>query len=313
MIEADQASPAGKLKRRWLQFRLRTLLIVVTLFALWLGLWADRARRQRGAVEALRDFSYILYRYSGRNEKPPGPVALHNLAGIDFFDDVVCLWGTAELSDAQLEHLSGLPRLVRLEIFGKITGAGLRQLKPLGRLTSLRVQSAQITDDDLVHLQPLTNLTELELCCSITEAGMQHLKPLKRLERLVYLRFPFNPQKGNLATAIESPSSMEFIECPLTDVLDYYCDYHDIKIELDQPGLKWAAVTAQAKNVPLGTALTSVLTPLQLDWTIGPHALVVTSQEALGKQRAAIAALREAVPSLKTVCVEADVPAKTAR
>ena len=36
--------------RRWLQFSLRTFLIVLTLLAMWLGYVSFRAREQRAAV-----------------------------------------------------------------------------------------------------------------------------------------------------------------------------------------------------------------------------------------------------------------------
>ena len=43
-----------KRKRRWLQFSLVSLLLVMTVLGLSLGLWTDSARRQEQAAEALR-------------------------------------------------------------------------------------------------------------------------------------------------------------------------------------------------------------------------------------------------------------------
>jgi hypothetical protein len=70
-------------KRRWLQFSLRTLLVAVTLLAVWLGLWTDRARRQRVAVQRVRELGGDI-RYDYENQKggqPPGPEWLRRLLG----------------------------------------------------------------------------------------------------------------------------------------------------------------------------------------------------------------------------------------
>src|SRR5689334_19696866 len=37
-------------RRRWLRYSLRTLFVLVTLLCVWLGLWANRAERQKRAV-----------------------------------------------------------------------------------------------------------------------------------------------------------------------------------------------------------------------------------------------------------------------
>ena len=50
--------------RRWFQFRLRTLLIVVLVLSLplsWFAVRMERARRQRAAVEAVSELGAIVY------------------------------------------------------------------------------------------------------------------------------------------------------------------------------------------------------------------------------------------------------------
>ena len=46
--------PEPKPHRRWGRYSLRTLLAVVTIVAIWLGIVADRAVRQRRAVAVVR-------------------------------------------------------------------------------------------------------------------------------------------------------------------------------------------------------------------------------------------------------------------
>lgn len=77
-----------KRKRRWYQFSLRTLLLLMTVFALWLGRWVHESRQEKMALEALagRDFSYRYdYQFgvgggSVYNSPPPGPRWLRELA-----------------------------------------------------------------------------------------------------------------------------------------------------------------------------------------------------------------------------------------
>ena len=44
---ASTSKQAAKPKRRWLQFSLRTLLLMITVFCVWLGLRVEEARRAR--------------------------------------------------------------------------------------------------------------------------------------------------------------------------------------------------------------------------------------------------------------------------
>src|SRR4051794_16756178 len=101
--DAGDAQPtpaprAGKLKRRWLRFSLRSMLLALTVTCLWLGVQADRAQRQKRAVEALRDAGCLIkYDYEiARNpftreslfENPRGHEWLRPFLGADYFDAV---------------------------------------------------------------------------------------------------------------------------------------------------------------------------------------------------------------------------------
>ncbi len=78
--------------RRYLTFNLRTLLILLTGSAVWLGITVDRAREQREAVEAIESLGgYVVYDWqapSGNAEQPTGPAWLRRTVGDDFFQDV---------------------------------------------------------------------------------------------------------------------------------------------------------------------------------------------------------------------------------
>lgn len=90
------------MNRRYLTFSLRTLFVLVTAFAVWLGVIVNRAREQREAVEAIEaaggwigfdwetEYSHserdeIVFSIDSRN--PPGPDWLRRLVGEEFFQD----------------------------------------------------------------------------------------------------------------------------------------------------------------------------------------------------------------------------------
>ena len=71
--------------RRWYQFSLRTLLLVMTVFAVWLGIKIHQARQQKQAVAAIEKLGgTVYYDYQVTTDsrawskarakpKPPGP------------------------------------------------------------------------------------------------------------------------------------------------------------------------------------------------------------------------------------------------
>ncbi len=94
--------------RRRFQYSLRTLLVVVTLFAIpcsWLAVKIRQAKRQQEAVAAIQKLGgSVIYDWPAgwkpaRNVKPPpGPVWLRNLLGVDLFQTV----NTVDLSGTQV-------------------------------------------------------------------------------------------------------------------------------------------------------------------------------------------------------------------
>ena len=64
----------SKPRRRWFQFSLRTLMVLVTVLCVWLGLVSERARKQREAVAAIEALGgWVWYDYQNSGQEPPGP------------------------------------------------------------------------------------------------------------------------------------------------------------------------------------------------------------------------------------------------
>ena len=109
-----------KPQRRWFQFRLRTLMVFVTLCAVacsWFAVRWRRAEKQREAVEAIREAGgNVRYEYEfaadGRTiqrTEPPAPAWLVKLLGVDFFFDVVGVTVVFPAAgDDSMKHLRGL-------------------------------------------------------------------------------------------------------------------------------------------------------------------------------------------------------------
>lgn len=87
------------MKRRYLTFSLRTLFILLTLFAVWTATIVNRAREQREAVKAIRELGgKVSYDWQLRylpgttnlriEPEPPGPAWLRRVVGGDFFQEV---------------------------------------------------------------------------------------------------------------------------------------------------------------------------------------------------------------------------------
>jgi hypothetical protein len=95
----------------------------------------------------------------------------------------------ANLSDAQLPSLEGLPNLITLRVcFTGITEASMPMIAKLTSLEKLDLNdNKRITDAAIMHLVPLVNLKRLDVrATSVTDAGVTQLR--KALPRLIVLR-----------------------------------------------------------------------------------------------------------------------------
>ncbi len=176
----DQPKP----RRRWSQFSLRTLFVVVTVFCVWMGITAQRARNQRQAVEAILEaggeieFEHNSGWYS-TSSPPPGPDWLRRLVGDDYFFSVIFVrFSGEEFNNANLVAVGQLTDVRALHLVQtKITDAGLEHLKRLTKLERLFLVGTPITDAGLETLGKLPNLETLYLGGrEITDEGVKRLQ-----------------------------------------------------------------------------------------------------------------------------------------
>lgn len=180
----------AKPRRRWLQFRLRTLLGLTLFACLPVGvveIELRRCREQRDVVEAIEKFgAVILYDYERGNPFQPPAVKerlqtwLRNLFGKDFMVYVAAVnFQRTPIADADLLLLHKLTKLDTLWLSEtQITDAGLEHLGGLKQLRFLYLGS-QVTDACLPYLRALTQLEYLHLRgTQVTESGRQELQKM---------------------------------------------------------------------------------------------------------------------------------------
>ena len=191
-------SPRKPRRRCW-QFSLRTLFVVVLLFAVpcsWFAVKMQQARTQREVVRTLReggadafyDFESVESRSSIPKAEPPAPAWLLELLGVDFFCDVVAVYGYGhDFTDQDAAHLEGLTGLEVLCLPGtQVTDAGVEHLKGLTTLIVLDLTGTQVTDAGVDHLNELTNVEWLFLGgTQLTDVGLSQLQGLSKLGLLV--------------------------------------------------------------------------------------------------------------------------------
>lgn len=173
--------------RRLFQFRLRTLLIVATLFCVALAFIIIPARRQRQAVlELQRSNARVIYKRTSDDDTSPGPWSQVWL-GCDFRQRVETI------------HLARHPALTERdwqlilicqprELAIAATEQGDRDLERLPGLRSLHwlsIENPSTTEQSWEHVGKLHDLRELyAVKTNITDSGLARLATLHNLNWL---------------------------------------------------------------------------------------------------------------------------------
>ena len=148
---------SNKPKRRWYQFSLKTVLIVMVLLCLGPGGYVayeqNKVRRQKAAVEAIEKLGGVVG--YGRNVSTRSAM-LRQILGDDTFAGVesVDFWNPSRVTDADVVHLAGLEHLKSLHLANtQVTDAGLVHLAGLKGLRHLSVDRTQVTAAGVADLQ----------------------------------------------------------------------------------------------------------------------------------------------------------------
>jgi hypothetical protein len=144
---------APKLKRRWFQYSLRTLLLPMLLASIgisWVGVKIQQGMRERQVAASVEKVGGKVY----WDMQPSMPgflrsvlgVAMKRVHGVDLHN--------TQVTDAVLEQLKGLSQLQGLCLsYTQVTDTGLAHLKGLNQLKQLHLGFSQVSDEGVKKLQ----------------------------------------------------------------------------------------------------------------------------------------------------------------
>ncbi len=179
---------AALLRRRSLQYSLRTLLVLITPASValgWVALQVHRASDEREAARAISSFEgWCIYDYDGAERvgefsAPAWLRAEERLLGSD-------LLGFRHITEVYLDCDTFANERNGTDVTPAQCAAACKHLASSTRLRSLWLTGDKVTDACLGFLDrspPLTVLT-LDECEQVTDAGLAHLEGLSKLESL---------------------------------------------------------------------------------------------------------------------------------
>ena len=155
-----------------LRFRLRTLLLLITVASIWMAFRVERANNQKVMVEQVlelggnvtfeHEIDDVATRTRPTTPRPPGPAWIRALLGDHYFFQVA----DVSLHDATDEHLAAIGKLSeirRVQLSGTFTDEGISSLKDMRDVEVLILSDCRVTGRGLRHLRDCSKLRWLSL------------------------------------------------------------------------------------------------------------------------------------------------------
>jgi hypothetical protein len=198
---------ASPTRRRWFRFSLRTFLIAITIFGIWLGFQVSAARTQRAAVTAIRQAGGVVQfdyqRIPGKTADPddygintklpvPGPEWLRNRIGDDYFrTPIIVAFDERQVTSEVFSQIASFSELNSLNVSAlnadslHLNDSDLIAFKNLRELRAVRLDHVTIDGFGLRFLANANHLRWLYISSApITDAGMEQISKLETLETL---------------------------------------------------------------------------------------------------------------------------------
>jgi hypothetical protein len=180
-----------KPKRRWLQFRLKTIFVIVALHCVplaWLGVRLNQKRKERMAVAAIQEFDCLVgYDWQGHvvngswaftlprkpTVVPSGPRWLRQFLGDDFFSHAVFV----HFFPRRQVFVTALTKRDIWTVYRDLDATVFLRLGELTTLEEVVLDESPVTDADLIHFRSLTNLRKLRVkSTKVSAAGVDALQ-----------------------------------------------------------------------------------------------------------------------------------------
>lgn len=226
------------LKLSRLRFRLSVLLLLLTVFCLWLGRTTFLARRQSEATNAISSAEgQIIYRHeldaNGSripNPQPPAPTWLMDAIGADYFRSPVTVDFATDLGRRQgsedpkatpdaLEALGELTRVESIELSHNesVNDDALQWLSGMASLRTLYLYNTEVTGDGFGYLKTVP-LVNLELSHSpVTNDGLASVGEIATLE---YLGLKYTPVTDSGLRHLGKLQKLRELRLTNTDITD---------------------------------------------------------------------------------------------
>ena len=227
---ADQPKPA---RRRWLRISLRTLLVVVTVLAVWSGWYANRALRQRQAVASIvAQGGKVVYASQRGSGETPRPLPfLAQYLGADFVESVSYVYFIGpEFDDTDLILLNDLRTTTWLVLHDcKVTGSGFYEVPSLRELRKLHATRTPLADHGIAYFRG-SKLQMLSIIdTAITDDGFENLAHCQSLETLFVHDMPISDRGVKHLAGLDNLSNIRFWGTQITD--------QALLVFADHPGL----------------------------------------------------------------------------
>lgn len=102
----------------------------------------------------------------------------------------------------------------------------------------------------------------------------------------VVVEADIDSQTEKIYQELERPTTLDFVDTPLAEAVQYLEDFHKIQIEMDKKALEDAGlatdapITRQLQNISLRSALRLIFDQLDLDYIIRDQVLMITTKDA---------------------------------
>ncbi|MEM6365455.1 MAG: hypothetical protein AAF745_13595 [Planctomycetota bacterium] len=208
------------------RFRLRTLLVIVLLFAVlsaWIGDDLIRSRVQRPVVARIEAAGgNVYYDYQVRptgihpDTPPPGSQFVQSLFGKDIYATATCVsFHNAQPTNDDVKSFQQLPGLLDVAINGnKITDECINDLVKIRHLRSLNLSSTTISPAGISKLRASTTLQHLTLYGgSVTDEHLVGLTGFPNLQSLQIIRAPISDNGLRSVGTIDRLKQLDILQC----------------------------------------------------------------------------------------------------
>lgn len=255
MCKATILGPLAMRFRVGVRYNLKLLLLMTTAIAIFLGMTARKAERQRQAVEIVQrlggqarfDFEFNDQMQWQHKAVLPGPSWLHRWLGPEYSRTLIVLsLSDTNVGDKDLERLSELAPDVK-QIWlqrTEVTDVGLRYLVRFRQLEKVALDESNITDQGIECVARCPNIWNVQLTrTSITDEALKFLAKLEHLEQVGLSGT--NVTDAGLADLLHKGTKLYWINLSKTAVSDASIDRLMQLTSLEFLNVQFTQVTAE--------------------------------------------------------------------